>query len=164
MIERPGTQPTPWRVGVDLVHVDEVADSVRRFGSRYLERVYTHHELACAAGPPEVQAARLAARFAAKEAALKVLEPQGPRPDWRTIEVRRAPHGPCRLHLFGSAASLARHGGIGQLAVSLTHEADLAAAVVVATATAVTGLQTQLARALATFTPIQGGNDGRQDP
>jgi holo-[acyl-carrier protein] synthase len=115
--------------------VDAVAESIARFGTRYLRRVYTDHELESSAGVPSVRAARLAARFAAKEAAVKVLRPRGHRPDWRAIEVRRHPGGWCDLALTGEAAALAAEQGIQTLAVSLSHEAGVAAAVVVATCT-----------------------------
>src|SRR5258706_5890029 len=120
-------QPTI-RVGSDLTLVADVAASIERFGDRYLQRLFTEHELATCAGSAE----RLAARFAAKEAVVKVLRPVGARPAWRSIEVRRAPNGACDLHLTGTAARLAGDAGIRSLAVSLTHEAGLAAAVVVA--------------------------------
>ena len=118
-------------VGVDLVDIAEVAKSVKRFGDRYLRRVYTEHEISCCQGPPEVAAGSLAARFAAKEATLKVLRPNGPRPDWRSIEVVRMPSGACKLRLRGEAARLAVERGLGPFALSMTHEAGLAAAVVV---------------------------------
>lgn len=126
------SSPEYCRVGVDLVAVDDVAASVERFGARYLQRIYTDHERACCVGDPSAVAAGLAARFAAKEAALKVLRPQGARPEWRSIEVVRQPHGACDLVLTGEAARLADEAGLHHLAVSLTHEAGMAAAVVVA--------------------------------
>jgi holo-[acyl-carrier protein] synthase len=73
----------------------------------------------------------LAARFAAKEATVKVLRPVGIRPEWRTIEVHRVEEGWCELRLSGLAAALAAEAGIRQLAVSLTHESLMAAACVV---------------------------------
>jgi holo-[acyl-carrier protein] synthase len=118
-------------VGVDLVDISEVAKSVKRFGDKYLRRVYTEHEIACCQGPPDVAAGSLAARFAAKEATLKVLRPDGARPDWRSIEVVRLPNGSCKLRLRGAAARLAVERGLGPFALSMTHEAGLAAAVVV---------------------------------
>ncbi|MGH9018117.1 MAG: holo-ACP synthase [Acidimicrobiales bacterium] len=120
------------RVGTDLVPVAEVADSVARFGDRYLGRVYTAHELACCQGPPSVVAAGLAARFAAKEATIKVLRPVDHQPQWRSIEIRRHSTGWCEVHLADTAARLAESQGIGPMAVSMTHEAGMAAAVVVA--------------------------------
>lgn len=124
--------PGELRVGADLVAVDEVAEAVDRFGDRYLERVYTAHELACCQGAPQVRAAGLAARFAAKEAALKVLRPTGAAPDWRSIEVRRQPGGWCALRLTGTARRLADEAGIRRLSVSLSHQDTTAGAVVVA--------------------------------
>ena len=123
---------TALRVGTDVVAVHQVADSVARFGPRYLQRVYTDHELDSCAGSPTFRAARLAARFAAKEATIKVLRPVGHQPDWRSLEVRRHPEGWCTMSLSGHAAALAEQAGIAELAVSLTHEGDVAAAVVVA--------------------------------
>lgn len=123
---------TAIRVGTDVVAVHQVAESVTRFGSRYLERVYTEHELNSCVGSPEVRAASLAARFAAKEATIKVLRPIGHQPDWRSVEVRRHSEGWCTMALLGHAAALADEAGIADLAVSLTHEGDVAAAVVVA--------------------------------
>jgi len=120
------------RVGADLVRVHDVAESLARFGDRYLRRVFTDHEVACCRGEPSVAAAGLAARFAAKEATIKVLRPAGPRPDWRSIEVRRDPEGWCDMRLTGEAARLADTAGMGSVAVSLSHEAGMAAAVVVA--------------------------------
>jgi holo-[acyl-carrier protein] synthase len=120
------------RVGTDLVPVDQVAESVARFGDRYIGRVYTAHEVSCCQGTPSVVAAGLAARFAAKEATIKVLRPVGHQPDWRSIEIRRDGAGWCAVHLTDTAAEMAREQGISNLAVSITHEAGMAAAVVVA--------------------------------
>ena len=123
---------TAIRVGTDVTAVHQVAESVKRFGVRYLERIYTEHEISSCTGEPLVEAASLAARFAAKEATIKVLRPVGHQPDWRSVEVRRDPGGWCTMTLTGRAAALADEAGITDLAVSLTHEGDLAAAVVVA--------------------------------
>ena len=123
---------TAIRVGADVTAVDQVAESVTRFGARYLERIYTPHEIDSCVGDPPVRAASLAARFAAKEATIKVLRPAGHQPDWRSVEVRRDRDGWCTLALTGHAAALAEQAGIADLAVSLTHEGDMAAAVVVA--------------------------------
>jgi holo-[acyl-carrier protein] synthase len=120
------------RVGTDLVPVEQVAESVARFGDRYVGRIYTTHEVSCCQGTPSVVAAGLAARFAAKEATIKVLRPTGHQPDWRSIEIRRDPAGWCAVHLTDSAAEMASEQGISNLAVSITHEAGMAAAVVVA--------------------------------
>ena len=123
---------TSIRVGADLVAVDQVSDSIASFGDRYLRRIYTEQEIASCTGAPPVTSAGLAARFAAKEATLKVLRPDGHRPEWRSMEVLRHPGGWCSMSLSGHAAELAARAGIDELAVSLTHEEGMAAAVVVA--------------------------------
>jgi holo-[acyl-carrier protein] synthase len=127
-----------FRVGVDLVTVADVAASVRHFGDRYVNRIFTPHEVACCQSGDRSQPGlggysieSLAARFAAKEAVVKVLRPKSGRPDWRSIEVHRASSGSCEIRLSGQAARLAADAGIDELAVSLTHEGMTAAAVVV---------------------------------
>jgi holo-[acyl-carrier protein] synthase len=133
------SSPPPLRVGVDLVVVDDVAASVERLGRRYLYRVFTPHERACArigrgarsSGRPRYSPQVLAARFAAKEAAVKALRPHGVRPEWRSIEVRRMDGGWCALRLTGLAADLAAEAGISELSLSITHEPMVAAACVV---------------------------------
>jgi holo-[acyl-carrier protein] synthase len=121
------------RVGIDLVSVDSVRESVRTHAERYLERVYTARELDdCRTPAGAVDAERLAARFAAKEAALKVLRPGDVGLSLRSIEVRRAPEGWVELELSGPAATLAAEAGLSSFALSVTHEGGYASAVVVA--------------------------------
>jgi holo-[acyl-carrier protein] synthase len=120
------------RVGVDLMPADEVARSVAAFGQRYLDRVYTPHEQACSTGTPTVAAEHLAARFAAKEAVIKVLRPTAAQPPWPSIEVRRDAGGWCEIALSGPAAAMARQQGLDHFTVSLAHEAGMAVAVVAA--------------------------------
>jgi holo-[acyl-carrier protein] synthase len=123
----------PVRVGIDLCSVREVAESIERFGDRYLRRIYTEHEVEYCGQDPALSAERFAARFAAKEATVKVLRPRDSWPDWRSIEVRRDPGGWCELSLTGAAAELARDADISSFAVSLSHDGGMANAVVVAT-------------------------------
>jgi holo-[acyl-carrier protein] synthase len=120
------------RVGIDLVSVASVQDSVRVHAEHYLRRVYTEREVAQCRVPGGVDHERLAARFAAKEAALKVLQPGEVGIPWYAIEVVRSPEGAAQLQLSGSAAEVAAARGITDLALSITHEAGFAAAVVFA--------------------------------
>lgn len=119
-------------IGIDLVAVEEVQAAVARFGDRYLSRVFTDHEVACSSGEGVVGARRLAVRFAAKEATMKALGPSDGRPEWRSIEVRQEESGRCTLRLSGQAAELARQAKLSDFGVSLSHEGNLAAAVVLA--------------------------------
>jgi holo-[acyl-carrier protein] synthase len=115
------------RVGIDTVAVASVADALAAHGDRYLARVYTAAEQADCAGDAE----RLAARFAAKEAAVKALRAGDGGLPWTAIEVVRDPTGAVDLALHGPAAALAEAAGVSDVAVSLTHEGGLASAVVV---------------------------------
>jgi holo-[acyl-carrier protein] synthase len=119
------------RVGIDLVQVSRIADSLERFGERFLRRVFTDDEIAYAKSAPALTAERLAARFAAKEATMKALEIGDAAISWRDIEVSRAPSGACELTLRGAAGQAAARCGAESLALSLSHEGDYAAAVVV---------------------------------
>jgi holo-[acyl-carrier protein] synthase len=119
-------------VGVDVVMVADVARSLRSHGERYRRRLYTDHELGCCEGSPGVEAQGLAARFAAKEAVIKVLRPEDGQPDWRSIEIRRQAGGWCSVALTGTARRLASARGLGEIAVSLSHEGPIAVVVAVA--------------------------------
>jgi holo-[acyl-carrier protein] synthase len=120
------------RVGTDAVAISDVAESVDGFGHRYLNHVFTPHELECCTGSKDVANASLAARFAAKEAVIKVLRPAEVRPPWSSIEVRRDASGACDVFLSGAAAKLAAEAHVESMSLSLTHEHGLAVAVVVA--------------------------------
>lgn len=121
------------RVGVDLVQVSQVAESIARFGDRYLRRVYTEGELAYASRAGGGAPRHLAARFAAKEATVKALDLAAIPIDWRHIEVHREPSGRCALVLHGAVREAADRLRSGPLALSLSHEGDYATAVVITT-------------------------------
>ena len=120
--------------GVDLTSTEEVTRAVERFGERYLRRVFTPREIKdCRARTAAITARSLAARFAAKEATFKVLRLRDVRPPWTDVEVQRSSTGSCTICLTGSARQLAAAQGVDHIAVSLTHEGPMAAAIVVAT-------------------------------
>lgn len=121
------------RVGVDLVRVADIAESLTRFGDRYASRVYTPEEREYCCSVESQTAERYAARFAAKEATLKVLRPAcDDGVAWQSIEIRRLTGGACEVHLHGDALTLARRLGIAELSVSMSHEHEYATATVVA--------------------------------
>jgi holo-[acyl-carrier protein] synthase len=119
-------------VGIDLVSVAQMRKSITDFGERYLLRIFTDHEILYCRSSLD-PAPHFAARFAAKEATVKALRVEGVQPPWNSIEVHSEPGGSCRLRLSGAALELAQQRGIGEFTVSLSHEGDVAAAIVVAT-------------------------------
>lgn len=123
-----------WSVGIDIVDVSEIEESLARLGERYLRRVYSARENrawgADAAGRCDVR--RLAACFAVKEATLKVLDPEGEAVDWRCIEVRLGDDSGTLVELTGGGAELAARRGIGRLAGSVDIRRAQATAIVFA--------------------------------
>ncbi|MEP7041526.1 MAG: holo-ACP synthase [Dokdonella sp.] len=116
------------RIGIDLVRISAIADSVAAFGDRFLRRVFTPPEVAYAMAAPALSASRLAARFAAKEATRKALRIDGF--GWRDIEVVRLTDGACAIELHGRVRVL--RGAGYSFALSMSHEGDYATAVVLA--------------------------------
>jgi len=125
---------SPYRVGIDIVDVRHIQDSIERFGERFLNRLFTREEQAYCQGllSSTAIAHSFAARFAAKEATVKVLRPETMPLDWQTIEIQRHKAGYCTIALYAAAADLAQERGIITLSVSMSHEADYATAVVIA--------------------------------
>lgn len=114
--------------GIDLVEIARIQQSLERFGSRFLNRVYTEAEQAYCLRKRK-SAESLAARFAAKEAGAKALGTGISRGvNWLEIEVTREPGGRPSLRFHGRAAQIAAQLGVAHTALSLTHTGDLAMA------------------------------------
>lgn len=117
--------------GIDIAEVPRVRQSIERFGERFLQRIYTAGEIRyCDRKANRVE--RYAARFAAKEAAMKALGTgwnQGVR--WRDCEVVRLPGGRPNIAFHGKAAEIAAKLGVKNASLSLTHTAEQAFAQVI---------------------------------
>ncbi len=127
-------QEFPWqmRLGVDLVQISQVADSLARFGAAYETRLFTGGEREYAHRDEGVLAERLAARFAAKEAVIKALKLSNAGIGFTEIEVIKLVDGDCGVALHGRAAEHASRLGVHRLLLSLSHDGDYAVAVVTA--------------------------------
>ncbi len=120
---------TTIRTGTDLAAVDDVVAGITAHGERYLDRLFTARERADTGDDPE----RLAARFAGKEAVVKLLRPEpGQAVPLRDVAVVLDAGGAPVVELSGTAAALAESVGCGPIAVSLAHERGLAVATAVA--------------------------------
>lgn len=118
-------------IGIDIAEVPRVAASIERFGVRFLGRIYTAGEIRYCESKAN-RAERYAARFAAKEAAMKALGTgwsRGVR--WRDIEVSREPGGRPTILFHGRAAEFAAKLGATHVALSLSHTAEQAIAQVI---------------------------------
>ena len=116
------------RVGVDIVEIARIDEAMRRFGERFLERIYSGPELALCKAKPN----RLAARFAGKEAVMKALGTGVKGVSWREIEVLSKPSGEPFIRLNGRAERTAGTLGLNEFAISLSHSKEYAVATVIA--------------------------------
>lgn len=120
-------------LGTDLVAISRVEEILSRHRERFLDRVFTRAEQAdCLARARPGR--HLAARLAAKEAAMKALGTGwGLGVRWQDFEVHSGASTPPTLRLSGAAKQQAEARGIRQAMVSLSHDGEYAIAVVVAT-------------------------------
>ena len=125
---------TGLRVGVDIVQISAITDSITAFGHHFMHRIFCAGEIEYALAAPRLTAQRLAARFAAKEAAFKAFGLSEAGISWRDIEVRKSPDGGCTLVLHRLAAQIAQASGCTEIALSLSHDGDYATAMVAAVA------------------------------
>lgn len=115
-------------VGLDIVGVPRFAAALERT-PELLTRLFTDAERVTRSGAPR-RPVSLAARFAAKEAAAKAVgAPSGW--GWHDCEVVSGPDGRPSLRITGVLAQTAATLGVVGWQVSLTHDADIAAAIVV---------------------------------
>jgi holo-[acyl-carrier protein] synthase len=117
--------------GIDIAEVPRIRKAIERFGDRFLRRVFTSAEILYCDSKAN-RAERYAARFAAKEAAMKAIGTgwnHGVR--WRDCEVTRLPGGRPTLTFHGKAAEFAARLGVKHAALSLSHTAEQAIAQVI---------------------------------
>lgn len=116
-------------LGIDVASVERIRVALARFGDRLWRRILTENERADLATRPD-RALALAGRFAAKEAAAKAL---GGQPDvwWHDVEIRPDSRGAPQLELLGTGLAHAERLGVRRILVSISHDAGVAAAVVV---------------------------------
>lgn len=120
--------------GIDLVEIARIAEVLGRHEERFLERVFTPSEQAYRADSRR-RTEHLAARFAAKEAAMKALGTGlASGITWTDIEVAGGPSGSPVLRLHGRAAEVAAGLGITSWHLSLSHTDSHAIASVIACA------------------------------
>ena len=117
--------------GVDIIEIARFEDALRKHGERFSKRVCTAAEIAYCEKFKK-PAERIAARFAAKEAAFKALGTgwrDGLR--WVDVEVTHSASGKPELILRGRAEEIARRLGVTRTAVSISHSDQYAVAQVI---------------------------------
>jgi phosphopantetheine--protein transferase-like protein len=112
-------------VGIDIIKVARIRDTLAKFGPRFSRRVLTPGEQRYVRDRPET----FAGRWAAKEAVSKVLGLGVRGIGWKDIEIERLPTGQPAVRLHGRAEQRAGQLGMGRIALSISHESDYAVAI-----------------------------------
>src|SRR3954471_14728953 len=118
-------------LGIDLTEIPRIVSTIERYGTRFLQRIFTEGEIAYCMRRRHA-AVHFAGRFASKEAAMKALgtgHSQGVL--WRDVEVVRRPGGPPKLQLHGGAAARFTKIGGRSSQLTITHSDTLALAQVI---------------------------------
>jgi len=116
-------------IGVDIIETERIESATKQWGERFLNRVYTEAELKiCRDRIPS-----LAARFAAKEAVMKVLGTGAKGVGWREIEILADGNGKPSVKLHGRAKNKAEQLDLNEFSVSLSDTKQHAVAVAIST-------------------------------
>jgi holo-[acyl-carrier-protein] synthase len=121
----PAVPPGTTELGIDIIAIARIRETMAHFGERFSNRVLTAGERAYVRDRPET----FAGRWAAKEAVSKVLGLGVRGIGWRDIEIERLPTGQPSVRLHDRAAARAEQLGMGRIAVSISHEAEYAVAI-----------------------------------
>ncbi len=113
-------------IGIDIIEITRIEKAIARWGESFLHRVYTDPELRLYRKKPS----SLAARFAGKEAVMKLLGTGRKGVSWREIEILSDPSGKPSVYLYGKAQNQANGLGLDSLAISLSHSKEYAIAFV----------------------------------
>lgn len=109
-------------IGIDIIEIDRIKDSLDKFGEKFLSKIYTKKEIDyCNSKSNKYQ--HFAARFAAKEAVYKALTTGWEKgSNWQSIEITNESNGMPVVKLNGKLASFLSDGK--NLKISLSHSRD----------------------------------------
>ena len=113
--------------GIDIIEINRIKHVLAKHPKRFLEKIFTEYERNYCRG----RSTQLAARFAAKEAAMKALGTGVRGVGWKEIEVQRLPSGKPFIKLHGRAKERAKFIGVKKIELSISHSKELATAMVI---------------------------------
>ena len=122
-------------IGIDSVDIEEFRDICGNFDNAFVKRTFAASEIDQAIQRPDA-ASFLAGRFAVKEAVFKAvahLLPEGAF-DFRCVETLHDENGCPAITKNNALANVLENAHVDELLVSITNEANLATAIVVAQA------------------------------
>ncbi len=117
-----------FRVGTDIVHIPRIESAIKKFGTRFVHRVYTSTEQQDCTHKEQLLIPQLAGRWAAKEAAVKAIGSGFRGIKYTDIEIQRQASGAPKIQLLGQAKILVANWGNCQWQVSISHEQEYAIA------------------------------------
>ena len=115
-------------VGTDLIEIDRISKTIENYGQRFLNRIYTEHEINFCRGKVNC----IAVRFAAKEAVMKLLGTGVRGVGWKEIEIHRQRGHKPTINLYNKAKNVAIKKRIIDIEISISHSRSTAFAVAVA--------------------------------
>lgn len=120
-------------LGIDLIEIHRIEESVRRYGKKFLDRIYTENEKSLCLSRKD-SASCLAARFAAKEALYKAVsgcKPSGVTISFSEVEVAKNESGMPYFKFSGEALKILSEIGNPRIHLSITHSRIFAAAIAI---------------------------------
>lgn len=118
-------------IGIDIIEISRIDDSIKRFGKSFIDRIYTAEEQRRCDARTDKRF-YYAGRWAAKEAVSKALGCGiGKNCSWLDIEIFNSPTGSPSVFLSGAAAEKLAECGASKLHVSISHERTNAVAMAV---------------------------------
>ena len=119
------------KIGTDICQIDRIKSAYKKYGERFLTRILTENEIRYVTSKKTNLLPRLAGRFAAKEAASKVLGTGLRGVYFKEIEILREASGAPKMVLHKRAKQKAKEKGLINFEVSISHERGFAIAIVV---------------------------------
>jgi len=113
-------------IGMDIINVERIRTSYRRYGDRFLEKILTGDEITLCRKKADMMQS-VAARFAAKEAISKALGCGISKHfNWQSVEVLNGPEGKPFVRVIDKKCKITE----GSIKISLSHDKQYASAVV----------------------------------
>lgn len=116
-------------IGIDIIEIDRIKESVDEYGDHFLKKVYTPNEIKyCLSKKNKYQ--HLAARFAAKEAIYKAVSSNWDSElGWQDMEIINAPNGMPEVKFKGNLEKFLSNEK--SLKISMSHSRDYVACVAI---------------------------------
>lgn len=115
-------------IGIDIIETERIESAIKQWDRHFLNRIYTKAEL----GICQDRIQSLAARFAGKEAVMKVLGTGARGVSWQEIEILADAYGKPIVQLHGKAKEKAEELNLSDFCISLSDTKQYAAAVAMA--------------------------------